>query len=307
MNDRETRRFEDYRRPIFALAYRMLGNATEAEDIVQEAYLRYQAVPEAEIASHKAFLTTIVTRLCLNYLKSAKVQRESYVGTWLPEPVLTERSEIHDPSHQAELRESLSFAFLTLLERLTPLERAVFLLRKVFDYEYSEIASILGRTEVSCRKVFSRARKYISQHRPRFRPSPDAHRRILDRFLHAVRAGELTSLQRLLTEDITLWADGGGKVRGAVRQPLHGAEVVARFLLDTSTRFAPVDHRVEISNVNGEPAFVARSRGKPFFVIFLSTRKGRINQIRAVGNPDKLKWVGGSPRTDEMSVEDVSL
>ena len=276
---------------MFAIAYRMLGEATEADDIVQEAYLKYRQVPEAEITSPKAFLSTIVTRLCLNHLRSAKMRRETYVGTWLPEPILTEEAQKESPARQAELHESLSVAFLSLLEQLSPLERAVFLLRKVFDYEYDEIAAILGKNKESCRKTFSRARKYVFERRPRFQPDPEKHRKILEHFLKAVRTGRLEPLQRLLTEDVVLLADGGGKVRGAVRQPLRGSEIVARFVLDVSTRFAPVGHSVDVADMNGEPALVAHAGGTISGVIFFSIHQGRISEIRAIGNPDKLRGI----------------
>src|SRR5258707_12058708 len=194
MNDSETTRFEAYRPLMFSIAYRMLGSATEAEDIVQEAFLRYQTTATDEINSHKAFLTTVVTRLCLNQLQSAHNQRETYIGPWLPEPVLTEADNRFAPVQQAELHDSLSMAFLTLLEQLTPLERAVFLLREVFDYEYAEIGAITDQDEVACRQMFSRAKKHIAEHRPRFKPTPEAHRQLFDQFLQAVGTGELDGL-----------------------------------------------------------------------------------------------------------------
>jgi RNA polymerase sigma-70 factor (ECF subfamily) len=190
MNDFHTNQFEIYRPLMFSIAYRMLGSATDAEDIVQEAYLRYQTTQLDQIVSHKAFLTTVVTRLCLNQLQSAHSQRETYIGPWLPEPMLTDAL----PAQQTELHDSLSLAFLTLLEQLTPQERAVFLLREVFDYEYIEIAQIIGKTEPACRQMYSRAKKHITEHRPRFKPTPEVHRQILDQFVQAVETGDLESL-----------------------------------------------------------------------------------------------------------------
>src|SRR5258707_38257 len=215
MTDFDAKQFEMYRPLMFSIAYRMLGSATEAEDIVQEAYLRYQTTSPEQIASHKALLTTIVTRLCLDHLQSAQVQRETYIGPWLPEPVLTETNDLFAPAQQAELHDSLSIAFLTLLEDLSPLERAVLLLHEVFDYEYPEIARMVGREEAACRQLYSRAKKHIAEHRPRFKPSQEAHRQMLNQFLEATSTGELDGFMQLLSEDVVLWIDGGGKARGA--------------------------------------------------------------------------------------------
>jgi RNA polymerase sigma-70 factor, ECF subfamily len=284
----DAKQFEAYRPLLFSIAYRMLGSVTEAEDIVQDAYLRYQATPTEQIMSHKAFLTTVVTRLCLNQLQSARTQRETYIGPWLPEPVLTGMDERFAPMQQAELHESLALAFLVLLEQLTPLERAVFLLREVFDYEYAEIAAIVGKTEAACRQVFSRAKKHIAAARPRFKPSPQAHHQILDQFLRAAEQGELDGLMQLLSEDVELWADGGGKVRGAATRPLHGRAAVAQFLLATARR-APTGVRVEIADVNGEPALIVRAGGEVLVVLSISVDEGRVCAIRVIGNPDKLQ------------------
>src|SRR5262245_14536328 len=205
MSESDANQFETYRPLMFSIAYRMLGSATEAEDIVQEAYLRYQATEPGSIVSPKAFFSTVVTRLCLNYIQAARNQRESYIGPWLPEPLLTETDESVLPARQAELHDSLSIAFLTLLEELTPLERAVFLLREVFDYEYAEIGAITDQDEAACRQMFSRAKKHIAEHRPRFKPTPEAHRQIFTQFIQAVGTGELTGLMQLLSEDVVMW------------------------------------------------------------------------------------------------------
>src|SRR5438270_2390971 len=178
--------FEQYRPLMFSIAYRMLGSVTEAEDILQNAYLRYREMEASSIASPKAFLSTVVTRLCLNHLQSAHMQRESYLGPWLPEPLLTE-DDPESPTGQAEKLESISMAFLVLLERLTPVERAVFLLREVFDYPYAEIAAIVGKEEMSCRQILSRAKKFIAAQRPRFAPSTEHHQQLLQQFLDAVQ------------------------------------------------------------------------------------------------------------------------
>jgi len=292
--------FESYRPLMFSIAYRMLGSATEAEDIVQEAFLRYQATAPGGIRSPKAFLSTIVTRLCLNQLQSARAQREIYIGPWLPEPIFTETDERANPGHQAEMHDSISFAFLALLEELTPLERAVFLLREVFDYEYDEIATILGKDPAACRQVFSRAKKHVAEGKPRFAPAPEAQRRLLSQFMQATTAGDLEGLTALLAQDVMMWADGGGKARGAALHPLHGPEAVAKFLL-ASTRFAPPGGQFELAAVNGELAMILRDGGKAFAVVSITASEGRVREIRVVGNPDKLNWVSRS--SDRLSDE----
>jgi RNA polymerase sigma-70 factor (ECF subfamily) len=276
--------FERYRRLLFSIAYRMLGSAMEAEDIVQEAYLRYRDTPPENIQSPKAFLSTVVTRLCLDQLKSAQVQRETYIGPWLPEPVLTGEGAML-PSHDYD---SISMAFLVLLESLTPVERAVFLLREVFDYDYAEIARMVGKEEAACRQLLSRARKHVAEHRPRFHSTPQEHQEMIGKFLLAVQAGDLDGLMNLLADDITWWSDGGGKVTAA-RRPLHGREQVARFVLGLR-RLAPQGIRVEIAEINGRPAIVMRyADGTPSFVIVFAVANGKIHRAWAIGNPDKLK------------------
>jgi RNA polymerase sigma-70 factor (ECF subfamily) len=219
---------------MFSIAYRMLGSATEAEDILQEAYLRHLAVAPDTIRAPKAFLSTVVTRLCLNQLQSARVQRETYIGPWLPEPIFTDTDERADPQRQAEMQDSISFAFLMLLEELTPLERAVFLLRETFDYEYNDIAEIVGKEPATCRQVFSRAKKHVAGAKPRFTPAPEAHRRLLSQFMQAAGSGDLEGLTALLSELVTMWADGGGRARGAAIHPMHGRQAVVQFVLPST-------------------------------------------------------------------------
>jgi RNA polymerase sigma-70 factor, ECF subfamily len=293
MNDPDAKQFEEYRRLMFSIAYRMLGSATEAEDIVQEAYLRYQTTSPEKIVSHKAFLTTVVTRLCLDHLQSAQVQRETYIGPWLPEPVLTGSDKFFAPAQQTELHDSLSIAFLTLLEELTPLERAVFLLREVFDYEYVEIASIVGREEAACRQLYSRSKKHIAEHRPRFKPSPEAQREMLNRFIQAANTGELDGLMQLLSEDVVLWVDGGGKARGAAIHTMRGREPVAQFLLATP-RLLAENFQVELAEVNDELAVIIRASNQVKVVLSMTMGDGGVSEIRAMGNPDKLKWVSAA-------------
>src|SRR6516164_462961 len=213
MNTMES--FETYRTYLFAIAYRMLGSAMDAEDMVQETYLRYQATPTDTIISLKAFLTTIISRLCMDQLHLARRQREEYLGPWLPEPISTaETLQVMNPEERVDMEESISLAFLMLLEQLQPIERAVFLLREVFEYDYAEIASFLGKSEVACRQAFSRAKRHLGEHRPRFRASLDTQKQLLTAFLHAVQEGSMSALLHLLAEEVTFWGDGGGKVPG---------------------------------------------------------------------------------------------
>jgi RNA polymerase sigma-70 factor (ECF subfamily) len=290
MDSTDLQQFEACRPLMFSIAYRMLGSGSEAEDILQEAFLRYQNMPRREIVSPKAFLSTIVTRLCLNRLASAQSQRETYIGTWLPEPILTVQDESVDTEQSVELHESLSMAFLVLLEQLTPLERAVFLLRQVFDYEYHEIAEMIEKDETACRQLFSRAKKHISANRLRFRANPEKQREILEQFVAAVSRGELNGLLQLLSDDVTLWADGGGKVRGAALHPLHGREAVARFVIAspylTNGLLEP-----RIVSVNEEPSLLLRVDGQTRFVVMLSVDENHIQEIRIIGNPDKLQGI----------------
>jgi RNA polymerase sigma-70 factor (ECF subfamily) len=290
MDSTDLQQFESYRPLMFSIAYRMLGSRSEAEDILQEAFLRYQAAPRREIILPKAFLSTIVTRLCLNRLASAQSQRETYIGTWLPEPILTVQDESVDTEQRVELHESLSMAFLVLLEQLTPLERAVFLLRQVFDYEYLEIAEMIEKDEAACRQLFSRAKKHIFENRPRFSANPERHSEMLEQFIAAVSKGELGGLLALLSDDVTLWADGGGKVRGAALHPLHGREAVARFVIAspylTNGLLEP-----RIVSVNEEPSLLLRVDGQTRFVVMLSVDENHIQEIRIIGNPDKLQGI----------------
>jgi RNA polymerase sigma-70 factor (ECF subfamily) len=290
--------FEDYRAYLFSIAYRMLGSAMDAEDMVQETYLRLQATPpetRASIVSLKAYLTTILTRLCVNQLQSAHRKREQYVGPWLPEPIGTGRvtesaSNAANPEERVELYESLSLAFLVLLEELQPVERAVFLLRDVFDYEYAEIAAFLDKSEVACRQAFSRAKKHLADRRPRFTPSPETQREMLTSFLQAVQGGDMNSLMTMLADDVTLWADGGGKVRGAATRPIGGRDAVARFSVGT-LRFLPEGYALEIAEINGQLALVVRVSDRVFSIISIDVAGQQIRAIRVVANPDKLRRI----------------
>src|ERR1051326_3328352 len=257
-----TESFETYRTYLFAIAYRMLGSAMDAEDMVQETYLRYQGTPKDSIGSLKAFLTTIISRLCVDQLHLARRQREQYLGPWLPEPILTaDDRQVINPEERVDREESISMAFLLLLEHIQPVERAVFLLREVFDYDYAEIASFLGKSEVACRQWFSRAKKHLGDHRPRFPASPETQGQMLRSFQQALEKGEMTAFMNLLAEDVTFWADGGGKVKGVAIQRLFGRDVVVPFILSNSPIFRstlPGDSRLELAEVNGQPALIDR-------------------------------------------------
>jgi RNA polymerase sigma-70 factor (ECF subfamily) len=286
--------FESYRPYLFAIAYRMLGSAMDAEDMVQETYLRYQATPPETIRSPKALLTTILTRLCMGQLQLARRTRETYFGPWLPEPLITAdtaaTAELANPEERFDRYESISLAFLMLMEELQPIERAVFLLREVFDYEYAEIATFLGKSEAACRQSFSRAKKHLADRRPRFPASPETHRQMLAGFLRAVQAGDMSGLMGMLADDVTLWADGGGKVKGAATRPIVGRVAVARFSLGTA-RFAPAEYRVEIAEVNGQPALIVRTGDRAYLVLTIEVEGQQIRAIRIVANPEKLARV----------------
>jgi RNA polymerase sigma-70 factor (ECF subfamily) len=295
----QTDPFEEYRSLLFAIAYRMLGSAMEAEDIVQEAYLRYRATPPESIRTLKGFLTTIVHHLCIDHLKSAQAQREYYVGPWLPEPIITgDGAPLLSPLRQITDRESISMAFLVLLESLSPLERAVFLLREVFDYEYAEIAQITGRNEAACRQLFSRAKKHISEHRPRFPASPEAHAKMVGRFMEACITGDMDGLMSLLAEDVTAWSDGGGKVSGAARQPIHGCDKVARAIISLLLH-APEGTTVEVIEANGLPALLVRVKGQIVSVLTLEVEGDFIRALRSVANPDKLAHLNLPPTSGQ--------
>jgi RNA polymerase sigma-70 factor (ECF subfamily) len=280
--------FETYRSYLFAIAYRMLGSAMDAEDMVQETYLRYRRTEPSTIQSLKAYLTTIISRLCMDQLQLARRKRELYIGPWLPEPILTAtRGEGVDPQERVETEESISLAFLLLLEQLQPFERAVFLLREVFEYEFAEIASILGKSDAACRRSFNRAKQHLSQHRQRFPSSPQAHLQLLNSYMQAVQTGEMGVLEHLLAEDVTLWADAGGKIKQAALRPISGRDAVARFSMGTR-RFLPQDFQVEIAEVNGQPATIFRKDGKAFLVLAIEIDAGRIQTVRLMANPEKL-------------------
>ena len=287
--------FETYRTYLFAIAYRMLGSAMDAEDMVQETYLRYQATPKESIHSLKAFLTTIISRLCMDQLHLARRQREEYLGPWLPEPIITaEAFQVMNPEERVDTDESISLAFLMLLEQLQPIERAVFLLREVFEYDYADIATFLDKSEVACRQWFSRAKKHLAENRPRFPASPDIHRQLLTGFYQAVRAGDMNALTHLLSEEVTFWADGGGKVKGAATHPIFGRAAVAAFLLEANPVFRsalPEGVRGELAQVNGQAGLVLHAGERAVAVLTIEVEDGQIQTLRFIANPDKLAHV----------------
>jgi len=288
--------FNTHRKLLFAIAYRMLGSVADAEDMLQEAYVRWQQALDSEIRSPRAFLVTIVSRLCLNHLDSARVRREEYFGEWLPEPLLTEGN--NDPSAlpEVEVDDSLSFAFLVLLERLTPMERAVFLLREVFDYEYEEIADILGQSEANCRQLLRRGRQHVADNRPRFSPAPQQRERLMKEFLQATAGGNLERLVELLARDVVLHSDGGGK-GPALPVLIQGARKVARALIGASRKFVPADIVTRLASINGELATISYHSGEPFSVITLEVTNAQICGVYIVSNPEKLAHLPALPTT----------
>jgi RNA polymerase sigma-70 factor, ECF subfamily len=279
--------FNLHRPLLFSIAYRMLGTVTDAEDMVQETFLRWQQTANETVRSAKTYLSTIVTRLCIDHLRSARVQREQYVGTWLPEPMLTQQS--HHPTDLMELAESLSIAFLAILERLSPIERAVFLLRDVFDYDYDEIGQMVGKSPANCRQILSRAKQHLSDQRPRFPVPRTQQEQITAQFLDASAKGDLPDLLLLLAKDVTFYSDGGGKVVAALK-PIHGAQKVARMLLAIRRKWLlnSVSRLVEI---NGQPGIVQYLDGNIHSAMTFEIIDGFIQSIYSVRNPEKLKQV----------------
>lgn len=281
--------FQQYRLLLFSIAYRMLGSATDAEDVVQDAFLRWLQATDRDIQSPKAYLSTIVVRLCLDQLRSAREKREVYVGPWLPEPVSTgQRPELAETAIQAE---SLSLAFLLMLEKLNPLERAIFLLREVFEYEYSEIAAIVEKSEANCRQIFHRAQQHLEKDRARFSPSREQQELITSRFLQASLNGDMQGLLSLLSDDIVSMGDSGGKTPlKAGLMPVYGPDKVSRGYLG-ALRSLPDGVVTRITEVNGQPALVGYLNEKPVGAILLQLEGERISRLYYVVNPDKLSWL----------------
>jgi RNA polymerase sigma-70 factor (ECF subfamily) len=279
----------DIRPYLFTVAYNMLGSVMDAEDIVQEAYLRWQRIDQT-VDSPKAFLTTLVTRLCIDHLRSAKSRRETYIGLWLPKPLVSpvgSPSPYPDAEEIISLSESLSMAFLILPESLSPTERAVFLLRQIFEYDYIDIAAIVNKSEANCRQLLRRARQRIEAGKPRFDVPFRQQETLVTQFAETCLTGDLDGLMHLLAEDIEVWSDGGGKVRTA-HNVSHGQEKVARFLLGVM-RFIPDEAETQFALINGQLGIVATVNERPLLVIALEMWSGRIQAIRSVLNPDKLQ------------------
>ncbi|MEV8588642.1 RNA polymerase sigma-70 factor [Streptomyces sp. NPDC051180] len=281
--------FEELRPLLFSIAYRILGSVGEAEDAVQETWLRFDASPTRP-ASTKAFLSTTITRLSIDVLRSARVRREEYVGPWFPEPLLSDPYQ--DPARSAELADSVSMAALLLLERLSPLERAVFLLREVFAFDYEDIAEAVGRSEAACRQLLVRARRHMHDGRPRFAADREERRELAARFFGALENGDLGGLQDLLSADVRLVGDGGGK-SPQLSRAVVGAENVARLLTSLLPWLARIDVTCEPCDVNGQPGALYRDRdGRILQALALDVLDGRVQTIRAVTNPDKLGHLG---------------
>jgi RNA polymerase sigma-70 factor (ECF subfamily) len=274
--------FEQSRRRLFGLAYRMLSSKADAEDMVQEAYLRWHQAPADEIRSPEAWLVTVVTRLCIDRLRSAAAERETYPGMWLPEPLFGE-----SPDEQVELASNLSMAFMILLERLAPAERAAFLLRDVFDCPYSEIARIIGKSEAACRQIVSRARERVRRDQPRFEASEEDRLRLMEKFATAIDAHDEQTLLALFAEDATLTADGGGKTLAA-RNVIRGAERITRLFLGVARKLKGRVTRTFLL-INGEPGLVTFVDGRPVSALSFVTDGVHIHALYNVLNPDKLK------------------
>ncbi|WBB79634.1 RNA polymerase sigma factor SigJ [Micromonospora sp. WMMD882] len=280
-----------HRPMLLGLAYRMLGSRHDAEDVLQEAYLRWSAVDRAAVAEPRRYLSRVVTRLALDRLRARRAARETYVGPWLPEPVPTAGAPF-GPLEQAEQRDSLSLALLHLLERLTPTERAVYVLRTAFTLPYAEIAEILDRSAESCRQVHHRASRQVAADRGRFRADPREQRRLLDAFLAAARDGDLGRLVDLVAADATTWSDGGGKVRAA-RNPIRGAARTARFFVGVhGPHRAPA--RITRVELNGGPGLVVDAPGGRRYAVTVAAAHGRLTGIYLVANPAKLTWLAGA-------------
>jgi RNA polymerase sigma-70 factor (ECF subfamily) len=283
--------YESLRPLLFSIAYRMVGSVSEAEDIVQEAYLRHHRAVSAgdtEVQAPKAWLSAVTTRLAIDHLRSARVRRETYVGPWLPEPLMTDPAP--DPSEHAEMSDSLSIAFLAVLESLSPVERAVYLLREVFGYGYDEIARVVDRSEDNCRQLATRARRHIEAHRPRFAVPRERQEELTERFMEAVQTGDDEALVAMLAEDAVAYTDGGGKVRAAPR-PIAGREQVARFLVVSARRGAKLTpFSVQNASVNGRPGRVLVGEdGAVVGVLEIDVDGDLIRAVRIVNNPDKLR------------------
>ncbi|MEV4490000.1 RNA polymerase sigma-70 factor [Micromonospora coxensis] len=291
MGPPELATFEEQRPRLFALAYRLLGSAVDAEDAVQDAFLRWHQADRTVVEEPAAWLARVVTNLCINRLTSTRAQRERYLGPWLPEPVLTHDGAL-GPLETVEQRDSVSMGVLILLERLSPQERAVFVLREAFGYRHAEIAHVVGIGEDHSRQLYRRAREHLGQQRRRFPADEGRRRRLVQRFLAATLDGDLAGLQQLLTEDVVAWADGGGETTAA-RRPVVGREKVLRYLLGLATRAEAARVTVEFAEVNGDCAVLLRLAGDLVLVMVPEIVEGRVGALRIVISPAKLTYAAG--------------
>jgi len=284
--------YAEFRPLMFSIAYRMTGSISDAEDIVQEAFLRLtRALRDgSSIDSPKAFLATVTTRLAISHLRSARVRRESYVGAWLPEPLLADPEP--GPAERAEMSDSLSMAFLVLLESLTPTERAVFLLHEVFGYDYKEIAGITGKSETNCRQILTRARHHVDDGKPRFDASREQREEVARRFFAAAEGGDMGALLEMVAPDVVMVGDGGGKA-WAIARPLSGAEQVVRLLLGLYRRAPKMGVHIEPAWLNGQPGGISYDgEGRVVNVFVLDIADGLVQTVRSIVNPDKLHHLG---------------
>jgi RNA polymerase sigma-70 factor (ECF subfamily) len=281
--------FQDLRPLLFSIAYRILGSVSEAEDAVQETWLRYDG-SQTQVRSPKAFLSATVTRISIDVLRSARVQREEYIGEWLPEPLLSDPYE--EPERAAELADSVSMAAMVLLERLSPVERAVFVLRDVFGYEFAEVASAVGKSEAACRQLVVRARRHMDAGRPRFEADRREREELASRFFDALREGEVEDLRDLLAEEVRMVSDGGGKVPQFTRAVL-GPVAVSRALAAIHPLLDQIGLTFEPHHLNGQPGAIFRDREqRVLFAMSLEVLDGRVRMVRSVINPDKLRHLG---------------
>ena len=284
--------FNEHRGLLFGVAYRMLGSVQEAEDVVQDAFVRWQETELSTVANPRAYLTTIVTRLSIDVLRSARMKRELYVGEWLPEPFVPDASH---PADGLDLADTLSTAFLLILERLNPTERAAFLLREVFDHPYEHIAEMLDKSEANCRQIVKRAKDHIQTSRRRFDAAPDQHERLVLGFITAVNSGDSKAIEALLTEDAQFHADHGGKA-AANKRAIVGADKIGRFLIGVQ-RFAPPNPVVRVATMNGRLGVIVYDGECPYTAFSFETDGDRVSMIYSMRNPDKLAHL---PSPDEL-------
>ncbi len=285
--------FEGHRPHLMGVAYRILGSVTDSEDVLQDAWLRWSRTDRSAVSNSEAFLTTVVGRLSLDHLRRAKARRESYTGSWLPEPVADEPDPQRDPAAAAELADSLSMALLVVLETLSPLERAAFVLREVFDRPYPEVAATLGRTETAVRQLVHRARDRVDAGHARYRSDLRVHAQVVDRFLEACAHADVDALMELLAPDVVIISDSGGLAR-APRQPVHGRDRVARLLASFAPR-VPEGTTFSVEHFNGAPGIVARLDGTTITTMALSVADGRVQSLQLVANPQKLAFMETYP------------